>query len=263
MHLPMPMRLLLCSVVVLLTLPKDVAGQNVGYGWLRVETNLHESLVLADSAYVGRAGGALLRVPSGARTILLVPTEVGAWGLKQPQEEVMIVPGDTVVIEMNFPIQYRIDSVPFGAVVSVAEPEVQVLGTTPLVYATDQALQGVLSLHLSGYAVAEIEPGSNVVNRHSVVLLSLDPDLNVDKAVEWAPRSSRNTWINWAATGLLVTGGALAVNFKFKANEEYERYLETGDPESRSQVDRYDTYSYVALGAMQIGIGILAFRLAF
>ena len=49
-------------------------------------------------------------------------------------------------------------------------------------------------------------------------------------AVEWAPRSSKNKWVTWAAAGLALTGGALAVNFKFKADDEYERYLESGDP---------------------------------
>ena len=34
-------------------------------------------------------------------------------------------------------------------------------------------------------------------------------------------------------------------------------------PAVKEQVDRYDTYSYVALGAMQVGVVVLAIRLAF
>ena len=61
----------------------------------------------------------------------------------------------------------------------------------------------------------------------------------------------------------VAAGGALAVHFKFKADDRYDQYLETGDPEFKDQVQQYDTYSYVALAGMQVGIGVLVFRLAF
>jgi len=164
---------------------------------------------------------------------------------------------------MDFPYQYRIDSSPFGARVSVPAEGGIFLGKTPLVYSTATPLLSALLLERSGYANAEIQPGTDVINRHAVALRLLDQDVPDDLAVEWAPRSTRNTWITWAAAGLALTGGALAVNFKFKADDQYVTYLETGDPAIKEQVDRLDTYSYVALGAMQVGIGLLAFRLAF
>ena len=55
-----------------------------------------------------------------------------------------------------------------------------------------------------------------------------------------------------------IGGGALAAHFKFKADDEYELYLESGDPAIKESVDRYDRYSYVALGTMQVGIGVQA-----
>ncbi len=256
-------RSLAYSLVVVAVTCGSVPAQDSAFAWLRVESNLPTSLVLVDSAYVGRADRSLLRVPANSVRIVLVPAEVGAWDLPQPGEDLSIAAGDTLALVMDFRYQYRIDSSPFGARVSVPAEGGLVLGNTPLVYSTKTPLLNALLLVRSGYANAEIQPGINVINRHSVALTLLDRDVPDDLAVEWAPRSSKNKWITWAAAGLAVAGGAVAVNFKFKADEEYDRYLETGEPAIKEQVDRYDTYSYVALGAMQVGIGVLAVRLAF
>lgn len=152
---------------------------------------------------------------------------------------------------------------PFGAVVSIPGDDDRVLGTTPLVYSSEAPLGNTLLLQKAGYANAEVEPGSEVVNRHSVVLQPMTVNVIDEQGVEWNPKSSKHTWINWAAAGVVLTGGALAVHFKFKADDEYDRYLENGDPAVKERVDRFDRYSYFALGAMQVGIGVLAIRLAF
>jgi len=256
-------RSLVCSLVVVAVTCGSAPAQDSTHAWLRVESNLPASLVLVDSLYVGRADRSLIRVPANSARIVLVPTEVGAWDLPQPNKDLSVAAGDTATMVMDFAYQYRIDSSPFGALVSVPAEGGLVLGKTPLVYSTATPLLSTLLLERSGYANAQIQPGTDVINRHSVALRLLDQDVPDDLAVEWAPRSANNKWITWAAAGLALTGGALAVNFKFKADDEYDRYLETGDPAIKEHVDRYDTYSYVALGAMQVGIGLLAFRLAF
>jgi hypothetical protein len=218
---------------------------------------------MVDSVYVGQADGSIMQVDPESRSVLLVPVEVGAWDLTQPQDSITVMPGDTLSLTMHFPYQYRIDSVPFGAIISVPAEENRILGTTPLVHQSEKPLTATLVLYKDGYATAEIAPGEEVINRHSVVLQPLDVGHVDQEAVEWNPRSSRNTWINWAAGGLAVAGGVLAVHFKFTADDYHDQYLETGDEALREEVQRFDTYSYIALGAMQVGIGVLVFRLAF
>ena len=259
----MLMRSLTHSIFVIAMMCGNVLAQDSTFAWIRVKSNLSESLVMVDSVYSGRANGSLLRIPAGGTRIVLVPTEVGAWDLPQPETDLSVAAWDTATLVMDFPYQYRIDSTPFGAKVSVPAQEGLVLGETPLVYSMESPLLSALLLEKAGYANAVIQPGSDVINRHSVALRPIDQSVPDELAVEWAPAGSKNKWISWAAAGLALTGGALAVNFKFKADEEYERYLETGDPAVKEQVDQYDMYSYVALGAMQVGIGVLAVRLAF
>jgi hypothetical protein len=259
----MPMRLLPCSILVILLLSGVTQAQDSASVWLRVYSNLPNSLVLVDSTYAGRADGTLLEIPAGRTILTLAPNDVGAWDLRQPQKQLVVDAGDTVEVRLDFPYQYRIDSVPFGARVSVPAEDGRILGTTPLVYSSELRLRNTLLLSKEGYANAEIEPGDQVINRHSVALQAMAVDVLNEGGVEWAPKSSRNTWINWAAAGVAVAGGALAVHFKFQADAEYDRYLESGDPTIKDQVDRLDRYSYFALGAMQVGIGVLAIRLAF
>ena len=262
----MSMRSLSYSVLLLGLVLVEVRAQAPEAGrdaWLRVQSNLPTSLVLVDSVYAGRAAGAALRVSARGSRVVLVPTEVGAWDLTQPESFVTFVEGDTLDLILNFPYQYRIDSSPFGAIVSVPSEGQRILGTTPLVYSTEVPLLSVLLLEKAGYANDEVVPGQEVINRHSVSLRPLDVDLADNQAVEWTTRSSKNKWVNWVAAGLVVTGGALAVHFKFTADDEYELYLDTGDPAIKAQVDQYDRYSYIALAGMQVGIGILVFRLAF
>lgn len=263
MPLRMPMRLQLCSILAVLLGSSVAFAQDSASVWLRVRSNLPNSLVLVDSTYAGRADGSLLQIHAGSRLVMLAPNEVGAWDLQQPQRPLLAVAGDTLDLRLDFPYQYRIDSVPYGAQVSVPEKENRLLGTTPLIYTTESPLDNTLLLRKEGYANAEIEPGDEVINRHSVALQSMSVDVLDERGVEWNPKSSSNAWINWAAAGVAVAGGALAVHFKFQADGEYDQYLETGDPGIKEEVDRLDRYSYVALGAMQVGIGVLAIRLAF
>lgn len=263
MPLPILTRLLAYSALITVLTSGVLFAQDSASVWLGVTSNLPSSLVLVDSAYAGRADGTLLKVPARSRSVVLVPTVVGAWDLPQPRRDLLVAPGDTLYLDMDFPYQYRIDSVPFGAVVSIPGDDGQMLGTTPLVHSSEEPLRRILLLQKQGYANAEVEPGLEVVNRHSIVLQPITVDAIAEEGVEWSPRSTKHTWINWAAAGVVLTGGALAVHFKFKADDEYDRYLQNGDPDLKERVDRFDRYSYIALGAMQVGIGVLAIRLAF
>ena len=238
-------------------------GQDSTSAWLSVESNLPASLVMIDSTYAGRAEGTVVASTPGQRTVALVPAEVGAWDLAQPQQTIELIEGDTLHLVIDFPYQYRIDSHPFGASVSLAGIPSSEIGKTPMLHTSDTVLTVDLLVSKDGYASTTITPGREVINRHSVVLVSFDGTVPDDLAVEWNPRGSSKKWLNWAAGALALGGGALAVHYKFKADEQYEEYLQTGDPALKETVDRYDAYSYVALGAMQVGVGVLAIRLAF
>ncbi|MEM0964322.1 MAG: prenyltransferase, partial [Bacteroidota bacterium] len=62
-----------------------------------------------------------------------------------------------------------------------------------------------------------------------------------------------------------LAAGAVAVHFKFRADSVDDRYRsetspERGDEALLDEALRLDRYSAAALGAMQVGVGVLALR---
>ncbi|MDX1699722.1 MAG: hypothetical protein R3250_03840 [Melioribacteraceae bacterium] len=60
--------------------------------------------------------------------------------------------------------------------------------------------------------------------------------------------------------GSAVAFGAAAAYFKLESDDYYEEYLLTNDSSLKKKTDRYDLYSGIALGAMEINIGILIYK---
>ena len=249
---------------LLLLFPARLAAQDTGEAFLLVQSNLPGSLVLVDSSYAGTVGEQrVIRVDPGLHKVGVAPSEVGSWVLSPPETDVVAVVGDTVTVTLDFPITYRIDSVPFGAAV-FREDDDRALGETPVIFSTDEVLRAAIILEKSGYATERIIPGTEVINQHTVSLRPLEGQIARSDAEEWSPGSSRSSkWLTYLAVGLIVAGGALAVHFKFEADDKYQEYLVTASSETKHEVDRLDRLSYVALGGVQVGLGILVYRLAF
>jgi len=249
--------------MLLLVLPACLCAQDTGEAFLRVDSNLKASLIIVDSTFVGTvADGNLVPIAPGEHRVAVAPAEVGSWVLSSPETSISARPGDTLAITLDFPFTYRIDSTPFGAAV-YREDQDRELGETPLVFSSETALRAALILEKRGYATERIIPGTDVINQHSVALRVLEGEEVPPEAVEWSPPAVRHKWLTYSAMGLIVAGGALAVHFKFAADDRYEEYLRTADKETKAEVDRLDRLSYVALGGLQVGLGILVYRLAF
>jgi len=55
--------------------------------------------------------------------------------------------------------------------------------------------------------------------------------------------------------------GTVAAYHKIKADKTYDNYLADGNPQTLSEVNRLDTISGIALGALQINFGVLLYLL--
>ena len=228
-----------------------------------IDTNLPDAVLYADSIRLGPVGG-LFRVPLSAEKLRLVP-EADAWSI-EPLTRVLpdeVAPGDTLRFKVHFPYHYAIESIPFGADVYLeTEGQREALGTTPLVYRAEAPPAGTFVVERQGYDDIRLSPGTDVWNRDVIVLEPLIRSDVPTAEVDWNPPSSRRAWIDYAAIGLAAAGGATAIYYKFKADDRYEAYRRTGNPELRPEFRRYDVYSGVALGTMQVGLGVFALRLA-
>jgi len=60
--------------------------------------------------------------------------------------------------------------------------------------------------------------------------------------------------------GTAVTFGATAAYFKLESDVAYDKYLESDKKSYRNKTDRYDLYSGIALGALEINFGFLIYK---
>ena len=63
--------------------------------------------------------------------------------------------------------------------------------------------------------------------------------------------------------GFALAASALAIHFRTKADNRFDDYHEKGNLSLKSDIRRLDVQSGVALGVMQLGLGVVVFRLAF
>lgn len=261
--MPRPIKLLVYLGLLLLGRSTAIAQEGA---WIEVESNATEATLYADSVLLGQVSEGVFAVPAGEINLTLVAPESASWSIEAVRRDVVASAGDTTAVELRFPYHYRVESIPYGAQVFVgASEERRLLGSTPLTFTTDEPLTSDIAVEKAGYLTEQIEPGDALWNRSAV---TLDPtDVRVDRTksaeVAWSPprpRSSR--WIDYGAVALAAASAVVSVHYKFKADDLYERYERTGDPDLRQQIRSLDTRAAVALGAMQLGVGVFAIRLA-
>ena len=255
---------LLAVLAATLWTPSPGAAQE--RAWVAVATNAPGAVLYADSVRVGPAGTGPLQLEAGARRLRLLIPGAGDWSAQPVERDVDVPAGDTVLLTMHVPYRYRIDSVPFGAIVHLESDSSRSapLGETPLLLERQSPITDKLVLRRDGYHPQPVEPGDALWNNHTVVLSPV-PSAHESAAaveVEWRPPSSRRTqWIDYAALGIGVAAAVVAVHYKFKADRLYDEYQETGDLSLREPIERYDRISGTALIGMQAGIAIFGLRL--
>lgn len=223
---------------------------------VRVVTNAPDSRVLVDSVEVGQAALQVFAVEPGAHTLTLVPAVPDAWGIPPLNAVFTAAAGDTMRIELLFPYHYRIETLPPMAQVRSASG---LLGTTPLLLTQAKPL-GVVSLEKKGYASFSLRADSALWNPY---LIRLEPQAEDSMPEVGARSEGSRAWINWVAGGVAAAAGTVAVYYKFRADDLFERYEGSGDPDLRPRIERFDLYSGISLGVMQAGLGVIAFRLIF
>ncbi len=232
-------------------------------GTVVVETNFAEGMLYDGETPLGPVEAGVFALAPGTHVLTLREADLEAWQPRHAEAEVVVRSGETVTVRLDVPYRYRVESFPYGAtVVLEGEGGTEVLGETPLDLSVASPLDGTLVVRKTGYTAARQEPGADAENQYSFVLRPITLAEAGAGEVARSERRKPNTWIDVAAVGLAVGAGAVAVYYKFKGDDEYEVYARSGgDPAQRSDFERYDTYSAIALGAMQVGIGVFAIRL--
>ncbi len=251
---------LLLALIVWVFLPPNTVAQGFSGRIVEVETNMPDAMVYADSVYIGRASDRVFAIPRETSSFRLVPPTLDSWSMAPLVTELSEHAADTLALEMRFKYHYRIESIPYDSQVFLESPgERTLLGDTPLLYAVDDPIRGMLLVTKSGYDPLRMTPGEKIWNQHYITLETEIEDQELARTF-WKPGNRSGRWIDVVAGGVAVASGILAVRYKTKADRRYSRYEQSGDPALRPGFERYDTYSALALGTMQVGLGVIALR---
>lgn len=186
------------------------------------------------------------------------------WGeLRSWENESKIVTlnlkGDTI-INVSFRNEYFINTIPSNA--SVIKND-STLGFTPLRLFTKEKLTGSLILRKDGY----LEKTINIENFDFGKSISetLTPS-SIAKNDVWKDKNTNfNTKRNFPliiGLGALIAGGTFGTfNFKSKANDAYDRYINTYNQVDYDESKTNDTYSTIFLIATEITLGFLVYYL--
>ena len=252
---------LLCTVVAHTPARGQVEDSRDGPAYVYIDTNFPEALVFADSLLVGGASAMLLAVPAASRSIRLTAPNPDVWSIAPITRSLDVVAGDTARVVMHFPYHYRIESEPFGADVHIEHlEEGRYIGVTPLLYRSEDPVEGSILVRRVGYISQSIQPGKAVWNRHVVHLEPInEPDTSTQ--IHLNPPRAQHKWIDYAALGTALAAGAFAVHYKFKADDLADEYERTRNEALTSRIETHDFRAAVAFGVMQGGVAVFALRL--
>src|SRR5690606_6658929 len=85
--------------------------------FVRVETNLPEAVIFADSLRLGSLAGEVVAIPSETKTLRLLPPNTKGWSIAPVARQLDLCPGDTLDVTHDFSYHSRIVPCPIPAIV--------------------------------------------------------------------------------------------------------------------------------------------------
>jgi hypothetical protein len=212
-----------------------------------------------------RPGAATAVAPGVAVDVTLVD-DPGAWNpLRATARVGPLAAGDTARVALALPVRYRVETMPQGATVVLDGPDgTRTLGLAPLTVDLPRNTQASVVARLDGYADAR----ARLDGAGGRVTLALDGVGGAAPPVVLLPTERSylsRTLTDLGIGALTLAAGAVAVYYKFEADARDDRYRDPNSAERgleplRTEAESFDRRSAIALGAMQVGVGVLALR---
>lgn len=202
-------------------------------------------------------------VKEGSYTLKIInPFSLSNWESENFISSIEIS-GDTSV-SVTFKYFYYFNSVPFNSDIFKNDT---LFGITPFRYLSEEKLTGNLVFRKSNYKDLfynldnyDFEKGVTV-NLISKGKESVNDLVQKNKGTQF--KTKRNLYYVLGSGVLSLTGAFLSVNFKDKSNNNYDKYLLTGDKYYLDESNKNDKYFIASIILMQLAIGGLIYFLFF
>ncbi|MBV6478809.1 MAG: hypothetical protein HGGPFJEG_01566 [Ignavibacteria bacterium] len=167
-------------------------------------------------------------------------------------------------VSVNFKYFYYFNSIPFDAGIFYND---SLFGITPFRFLSENKLSGSLTFKKSNFKDFifnlddyNFEKGVTV-NLISKGKETVNDIVSKNKSTQF--KTKRNLYYVLGFGALSLTGAFLSVNFKDVSNNNYEKYLITGDKYYLDESNKNDKYFIASVILMQLAIGGLIYFLFF
>ncbi|MEO8665038.1 MAG: PEGA domain-containing protein [Ignavibacteria bacterium] len=239
------------------------AADSVKIYRLSIESNLENARVYFDTTFAGFTPLENYEVKEGQYEIKIFnPKSLKDW---EGENEIIDIYVDRdTTLDVSFRYFYYFNTTPFDAEVFGGD---SLLGSTPLRLFRENTLTGTLLFKKKNYKDYlydikdyDFETGANIVLQ-SKGKESINDVVYKDRITQF--KTKRSLVTIGALLAASITTGYFAINYKSKANEEYAKYLITGNQATLDNSKNNDTYFVISLVLMQAAIGGLIYFLFF
>ena len=224
-------------------------------GYLMLETK-HEGLeVRIDGRFIGLTPLGFVALPPGQHKVRISPPAPGNWLDAGWFDNVRILPADTLRVPVVFETSYSIRSMPYEAKVLLDSEKI---GLTPIFFKLFENEGKNVTLSKQGFADTTFAVGLGEKRFFDVKLKRHLEDIEISRAAmnDKLRSNSRSKRRLYTAGGLALVSGALALYFREKGNDRYDRYRSTGEPGAADRffadAKRYDRFAAAAFGVFQV-----------
>ena len=236
------MKKLILHIYILLMLGVNLSAQDCK-SILKIETNDSTSLIYLNDSFIGE-GSITTEVEKG-EYIVLVRESLVKWNGYDLSDTIIVNEcGKEYTSVYNISKKIFIDSQPQNASIIVNGTTI---GYTPKFI--DAVPRNSLQLQ-KGSSIREVNFNSLFENKIQVI--DFKPGIKTQSFTD-------SPWFK-VLLGSATALGASAAYFKLKADKKYDNYLINKDRSTLDEVDRFDLYSGIALGLLQVNIGYLIYK---
>jgi hypothetical protein len=210
---------------------------------LEVSTNKESALIFINENFIGY-GKIRMDVDLG-KFYITIKEKLALWNEDEINDSVSIKDCDKeYLISFNHFDKTYVDSKPQNAAVYIYD---SLMAYTPNFINVNQ----FLTLKFKKNGTEKIVQSNDLLN-NSTVSLDFTPDKRNESFTD-------SKWFK-ILLGSAAVLGSTAAYFKIKADNLYEDYLFTKNKSLVEEIDRYDLYSGIAFGLLQINFGYLIYQ---
>jgi len=236
-------------LVIIFCTSASLAQKKIGY--LQITTIQPGLQVEIDGKSYGMTPLKSIILPVGVHRLQVHHPEHGNWLAQDWVAEVKIEPNKTITPDILFSVHYNITSKPFGAQVLVDGAQ---LGATPLFIKALENESKTVTLSSAGFRDTTFTVSLAEGKFYNVQLsksASLQPQLDFA-----SPKKKTGNRKLLTAIGTSAVAGAFALYFRNKADDSYDRYLKTGNPELFNKhlddAKKFDKFAAASFATFQV-----------